>query len=175
MIILRDSREQLGYDFDRFEGVTVHRAALESGDYSLPGLENIVAVERKELNDLINCLCHDRERFKKELHRLRPYALKAVVIEATPEDIARGRYKSQMKPQAALQSCFAFMVKYGVNFFFAGNRQGGEYATHALLWKYQQELEKQLSAINKQTGRLENGNDTDESRNNVGSCKVTIT
>ncbi|GAB6061155.1 hypothetical protein JCM31598_42720 [Desulfonatronum parangueonense] len=175
MIILRDSREQLGYNFDRFPGVTVHRAALESGDYSLPGLEHIVAVERKELNDLINCLCHDRDRFKRELHRLRPYQLKAVVVEAALEDVARGRYKSQMKPQAALQSCFAFMVKYGVNFIFAGNRNGGEYATHALLWKYQQELEKQLSAITKQTKGIQNGNDDQPGpERQVGSCKVTI-
>ena len=170
MIILRDSREQLGYDFDRFEGVTVHRAALETGDYSLPGLESIVAVERKELNDLINCLCHDRDRFKRELHRLRPYQIKAIVVEGTLEDVARGRYKSQMKPQAALQSIFAFMVKYGVNFIFAGNRQGGEYATHSLLWKYQQELEKQLSTINKNSRRLEDGNEQECS---MGNGEVT--
>jgi DNA excision repair protein ERCC-4 len=171
MIILRDSREQLGYDFDRFEGVTVHKAALESGDYSLPGLDHIVAIERKELNDLINCLCHDRDRFKKELHRLRPYALKAVVVEGTLEDIARGRFKSQMTPQSALQSIFAFMVKYSIPFIFAGNRKGGEYATHALLWKYRQELEKQLSANTKQSKGMENGT---EHKHTVGSCKVTI-
>ena len=174
MIIVRDSREQLGYDFDRFEGVTVHRAALESGDYSLPGHEHLVAVERKELNDLIGCLTTGRERFKKELHRLRPYHLKAVVVEASMEDISRGRYKSQMAPQAALQSCMAFMVRYSIPFLFAGNRRGGEYVTHGLLWKYQQELEKQLSAINKQTRRIEDERNTDEHGTPVGMCEVKI-
>jgi DNA excision repair protein ERCC-4 len=147
MIILCDTREQQPYTFERFAGVTVHRAGLESGDYSLPGHEHLVAVERKELNDFIACLTTGRDRFERELHRLRPYLLKAVVIESSMEDVGKGRYKSQMKPQAALQSIMAFMVRYSIPFIFAGTRRGGEYVTHGLLWKYVQEQEKRYKAI----------------------------
>lgn len=147
MIILVDTREQQPYSFDSYEGVTVHRAGLESGDYSLPDHQHIVAIERKSIDDLIGCLTTGRERFAKELHRLRPYLLRAVVVEASMEDVARGRYKSQMAPQAALQSILAFMVRFSIPFIFAGNRRGGEYTTHGLLWKYCQEQEKRFKAI----------------------------
>jgi DNA excision repair protein ERCC-4 len=149
LTIIVDSREQAPYAFDRFEGVTVRRAALETGDYSLPGLEHIVCVERKSVDDLVQCLGRERSRFERELSRMRSYVLKAVVCECNLEDIARGRYRSAMTPQSALQSVFAFMIRYGVNFVWAGNRRGGEYATHALLHRYAQELQKQVDAIRK--------------------------
>ena len=147
MKIIADTREQAPYSFDRFPDVEVIRAGLESGDYSLAGAENIVAIERKELNDLIGCLTTGRDRFKRELHRLRPYTLKAVVVEATLQDVARGRYKSQMKPQAALQSVISFQVKYGISFIWAGDRSGGEYMTHGLLSKWAREIQNQYEEI----------------------------
>lgn len=47
MRILIDTREQLPYQFENSEVGTI-----PVGDYSICGLENHVAVERKELNDL---------------------------------------------------------------------------------------------------------------------------
>ena len=38
MKILCDTREQAPYTFDRYQGVTVERAALQTCDYSLAGL-----------------------------------------------------------------------------------------------------------------------------------------
>ena len=38
MKLLRDTREQAPYTFDRYQGVTVERAALQTCDYSLAGL-----------------------------------------------------------------------------------------------------------------------------------------
>jgi DNA excision repair protein ERCC-4 len=147
MHILVDTREQHPYTFARFEGVTLHPAGLESGDYSLPGHDHLVAIERKTLDDLIGCLTTGRERFERELHRLRPYLVKAVVVEATLEDVARGRYRSGMNAQSALQSILAFMVRYSIPFVFAGTRAGGEYVTHGLLWKFCQEQEKRFKAL----------------------------
>jgi DNA excision repair protein ERCC-4 len=149
LTILVDSREQAPYLFDRFEGVTVIRTALATGDYSLAGLEHVVTVERKSVDDLIQCLCRERSRFERELTRMRPYVVKTVVVECTLEDVARGRFKSAMNPESALQSVFAFAIRYGVNFVWAGNRRGGEYCVHAILHRYQKELEKQMDAIRK--------------------------
>ena len=64
MKILIDSREQNPYSFSGFD-VEPITTALPSGDYSLPGFTDRVAVERKELNDLLGCLTHDRDRFKR--------------------------------------------------------------------------------------------------------------
>lgn len=143
MQIITDSREQQPYLFDKWPEVTTTTAGLPAGDYSLTGFEDKAAVERKALDDLIGCLMgKDRERFERELTRGRVMDLFAVVVEAGMDDIARGRYKSEMKPAAALQSIFAFQVRYGANFLFCGSREGGEYTTYSLLSKYLYEIEK---------------------------------
>ena len=150
MIIVTDSREQLPYTFTRFD-VQVVRGTLETGDYSLAGLEHLVAIERKSIDDLVQCLTTSRARFERELVRLRPYQLKAVIVESTLQDVARGRYRSRMEPQAALQSVIAFQVRHCVPFVWAGNRAGGEYYTHGLLAKMAREIEKQHAFLTKGT------------------------
>jgi len=141
MIVLVDSREQAPFAFSRFDDVTVERAGLPTGDYSLPGFEDRAAVERKELDDLIGCLMgSNRERFERELTRLSRYDLAAVVVESSMEDVSRGRYRSQMKPHAALQSILALQVRHRVPFVWCGNRAGAEYVTHSLLTKYLREI-----------------------------------
>lgn len=148
MKLLVDTREQKPFAFERFQ-VEVERATLPAGDYSLPGFEDRVAIERKELNDLIGCLTSGRDRFERELSKLRFYDLAAVVVEASLEDVSKGRYRSEMKPHAALQSIFSFCVQYRVPFVWAGNRAGAEYATFSLLEKYLAEIEKRFRAVSK--------------------------
>ena len=71
MLIVQDSREQAPYAFraPRYEGVMVEVGPLQIGDYSLHGLQDKVAAERKELSDLVQCLGRERERFERELQR----------------------------------------------------------------------------------------------------------
>ncbi|MGC9964280.1 MAG: ERCC4 domain-containing protein [Syntrophobacteraceae bacterium] len=161
MRILIDTREQRPFSFTRFPGVAIERAALPAGDYSLPGFEDRVAIERKELNDLIACLKGDnRDRFERELTRARHYELFAVVVEASLEDVSKGRYRSEMKPHAALQSIFAFQVRYRVPFVWAGGREAAEYATYSLLEKYRTEIEKRFEQLNRER-KTEHGIETE--------------
>ena len=138
--IVCDTREQRPYDFARF-GAAVERGILATGDYSLTGHEHRAAIERKSLDDLVGCLTVGRARFERELDRARALALFAVVVEASMEDVARGRYTSRMKPHAALQSILAFQVRYAVPFVWAGSRAGAEYVTYWTLQKYAREVE----------------------------------
>ncbi|GFK92341.1 hypothetical protein NNJEOMEG_00165 [Fundidesulfovibrio magnetotacticus] len=136
-----DTREQAPYGFERFPGVELVRAGLPTGDYSLAGHESRAAIERKSLDDLIGCLTTGRERFERELERARALDCFAVVVEASMEDVARGRFTSRMNPHAALQSVLAFQVRYGCPFVWAGSRRGGEYVTFWMLQKFQREHE----------------------------------
>ncbi|MBG0789656.1 MAG: ERCC4 domain-containing protein [Desulfovibrionaceae bacterium] len=146
MKILIDSREQKPFTFERFD-IQTDKTGLPVGDYSVLGFEDRVAVERKEVNDLISCLMgKDRERFQRELAKGRSYDSFAVVVEASLQDIADGRYRSDMKPHSALQSIAAMMTRYRVPFVFAGTREGAEYMTFSLLQKYLQEIEKRYKA-----------------------------
>jgi DNA excision repair protein ERCC-4 len=145
--ILLDTREQKPYRFECF-GAGVIESTLPCGDYSLPGFEDRVSIERKELNDLIACLMNgNRDRFERELAKLRFYDLAAVVVEASLDDVSKGRYKSEMKPHAALQSIFAFQIRYKIPFMFCGSRAGAEYTTFSLLSKYMEEIEKRYRTV----------------------------
>ena len=101
-----------------------------------------VAVERKELNDLIGCLTVGRDRFERELERSRSLDYFAVVAECSMEDIARHRYTSAAKPHAMLMSILALQMRYKAPFIFAGNRAGGEYTTYHLLRMFAREQGK---------------------------------
>ena len=149
MRIVVDTREQRPFPFTKYEA-EVERATLPTSDYSLPGFEDRVGIERKELGDLVGCLMgSNRERFERELRRLSTYELKAVVVEASMRDVADGIYRSEMKPHAVLQSVFAFQVRYGVSFLFCGDRAGAEYTTFWLLAKYAREIEERMKALTK--------------------------
>jgi DNA excision repair protein ERCC-4 len=142
MKIIVDSREQLPFYFDKYECSTC-RTALPAGDYSLVGFEDRIAIERKSLDDLVGCLMGaDRERFERELCKAKSYDFFAVVVEASMEDLANGRYRSKMKAHSALQSVTAMTVRHRIPFMFAGNRRGAEYLTFSLLEKYLYEIEK---------------------------------
>ena len=94
MRIIQDSREQAPFAFNspRYEGVTVEAGALQVGDYSLHGLTDKVAVERKELADLVQCLGRERERFERELQRGAALDAFAVVIEAGWTELSGGHF-----------------------------------------------------------------------------------
>ncbi len=144
MRILIDTREQMPFTFSGYD-VDPEPVTLPVGDYSLPGFQDRIAIERKSLNDLIACLMgKDRERFERELIKGRAYDLFAVVVEAALADVSQGKYRSDMRPQAALQSLITFQVRYRVSFVWAGNREGAEYVTFSLLSKYLYELERRF-------------------------------
>lgn len=68
MRIVRDSRERTPFPFDddKYKGVILSEGSLTTGDYSIVGLENQVAVERKSLPDFVASISTGRERFERE-------------------------------------------------------------------------------------------------------------
>ena len=143
MKILVDSREQRPYQFETPSEV----GAVPCGDYSIDGLENYVAIERKTVDDLIGCLTQDRDRFERELHRGRALEYFALVVETSLRNLASGNYRSKMLPKSAVQSLLAFSIRYRLPIFFAENRQFGQKVTESLLLKYRREIEKRYKLI----------------------------
>ena len=154
MKIIIDSREQRPFLFKgkHFEDVVTEAGALTVGDYSLAGLTDKVAVERKELSDLVACLGRERERFERELQRGAALDAFAVVVEASWQELAEGAYRSRLNPHSACQSVLAFMGRYRLPFFFAGSREGAEYAAWGFLRQYLEGARKRWSAIVKAHG-----------------------
>ncbi len=145
--IVVDTREQAPILFERYD-VEVIRAGLPVGDYSLPGFEDRVSLERKSLDDLVGCLMgQNRDRFERELAKGAHYELFAVVVEAGLDAVRNGHYHSHMKPHAVLQSIVAFQVRYRTPFIWAGSRQGAEYMVFSLIEKYQAEIRKRFERL----------------------------
>lgn len=134
-VIVIDTREQLQYSFPGYQTI---RAGLETGDYSIQGFESLFAIERKEKNDMINCIGFQRERFTRELLRADSMLRFWVIVESSIETIERGEYRSKVSPASVLGTIAAWENRYNVRFCFAGNRQTGERTAQRLLthaWK----------------------------------------
>lgn len=149
MHVIIDSREQTPFSFQAecYTGTTTATGTLDTGDYSLAGLEDKIAIERKSLPDFVACLGRERERFQRELQRAAALDAFAVVIEGTWEQLAQGQYRSRINPHAACQSVCAFTARLGTPFLFAGTRAAAEYLTHSLLKQYLKGAEDRYRAI----------------------------
>ncbi|HOQ48086.1 MAG TPA: ERCC4 domain-containing protein [Bryobacteraceae bacterium] len=130
--IVIDTREGEPYSFDpRLAGAV--RRALAAGDYSLAGLEDQVAVERKTLDDFVSTVIHRRRRFRQELRKLSRYRAACVVVEAELLDVLGKRYRSEARPEAVVGATLSILLDYGVPVAFCGNRQAACHFTQAFL------------------------------------------
>lgn len=154
MKIVIDTREQAPFPFSHsgYVGTVTEPGALAIGDYSLAGLNDKVAIERKNLPDLVACLGRERERFERELQRGAALEAFAVVVEASWHDLSSGNYRSALKPHAACQSVLAFTGRYRVPFLFAGSRPAAEYMTWGFLRQYLEHARKRYKNIVKSHG-----------------------
>jgi len=135
--IVIDSREKEPYSFDP-PLIGAVRRALEAGDYSLDGLEDQVAVERKTLDDFVSTVIHRRRRFRQELGKLSRYRAACVVVEAGLLDVLGKRYRGEARPEAIVGTTLSILLDYGVPVLFCGNRQAACHFTRGFLlaaWK----------------------------------------
>ena len=149
LTVLIDQREGLPY---RFEGlnadadfgyrpllVPTRTTHLRTGDYSLEGLENTIAIERKSLHDCYSTLGQQRERFVRELRRLQEgYAWAAVVVEAGwDEIIRRPPERSSLKSKTVFRSVLAWMQRFPrVHWVMAPDRRFAEVAVFRMLERF---------------------------------------
>ena len=92
-IVLVDTREQEPfplYENHRNWIGGERRVALKTGDYTVEGMESLLSLERKSLANLVACTVADRRRFLASCSRLARFRWKAILVEATLEDIKGG-------------------------------------------------------------------------------------
>lgn len=133
--ILIDSREQTPLDF---EGLLPSKSAsLYTGDYSIKGFEHDFAVERKSLGDLASSIC--LKRFEKELHRLRGFKFKRLLIVGSVRDAREGKYFSKLPPKALFAKLSAFEVRYDIPIAWESNRSHAARIVARWAWFYYRE------------------------------------
>lgn len=132
-VVVVDTREQDPLPIVR---LPVVREALRAGDYSFRGGEEYFAVERKSIADLVGC-CVDsnRERFEWELHRLRGFHFRRLLVIGSHAAIERGEYRSQMRPKAVLATLSAFEARYAIPVVYAATPdEGATLVEHWVYW-----------------------------------------
>ena len=146
IVLVKDSREpDMAWDV-HFEAPCEVKC-LKTGDYSLVGYEDEIAVERKTLGDLIGCLSSSRDRFVKELERAQQLQYFAVIIEATWGEIVSGQYRSKLHVNSANGSICAWEIRYKVPFFCCGNQELAARKCESLLRKYHREKLKETQEV----------------------------
>lgn len=134
LTIVVDTREQEGYSFS----TPSVRKKLDAGDYSLLGLENRVAVERKSMEDFVNTVLRSRARFTKELKKLGSFDAACVAVEANYRDIVEGRYRSGASPKALMGFVSSIIVDFGIPVFFLSDRQAAIWFVEDYLIRFHQ-------------------------------------
>ena len=110
----------------RFERLTSVRGTLQTGDYSVAGLEDLFSIERKTISDLVGCcMGENRERFERELHRLRGYRFKRLLVVGSEAEILAGQYHSNINPKAVLASVCAWECRFDLPAVFVPSPENG--------------------------------------------------
>lgn len=102
-----DSREQTPLDLAPLATIG---GTLCTGDYTVQGLEHVVRVERKSLQDLIACVGRERERFQREVDRLLAYPVRILVVESSWPEIELGQWRGSIKPESVIGSLLGWQA-----------------------------------------------------------------
>jgi DNA excision repair protein ERCC-4 len=153
VVLIEDTREQSGYG-PLFTQPYI-RQGLAVGDYSVCGLEDRIALERKSLADLVGSFTSGRTRFEAEFRKARSFEYFAVVVEAPLSHVLEGRFDhSQAKPQAIFESMTSWSVKYRTPFFFCETREIAARTVQSLLMKYARQFFQTAETVASAAKRL---------------------
>lgn len=147
LVFIEDTREPdgLGYSAILTEE-NWKRMPLKTGDYSIEGYEDKIAIERKATLDLVASLTHNRKRFEEELERSMDLDFFCVIIEGDASNVYRGRYSykhnSKAHPRAIWETIATFWIRYKAPFVFCSDKYHGSQMAKSLLSKYVREITK---------------------------------
>jgi hypothetical protein len=151
--VLIDHREKAPFSFTGFRAdardggaaltVPTGAAILVTGDYSLHGFVDRVAVERKSLADLYHTIGQDRQRFVEELKRLNQLDRAAVVVEADWSAILHHPPpNSRLPPKTVFRSILAWQGHYPrVHWWMMPDRRAAEMVTLRFLERFVRDLQ----------------------------------
>jgi len=109
-----------------FEGLTVKlnkkdiplqvfliKKHLQTGDYTIQGRDQDICIERKSIPDLIGTIVNSRDRFERELRRMKVMNYAAVVVEGSWSTAQRWcSDNTDMNPKSLDSSILTFMMRY---------------------------------------------------------------
>jgi len=123
MNIIIDTREKFPWSFDKTSASTVVRK-LDTGDYAIEGLEDVLCIERKmSVAEIANNIT--AERFERELKRMAEFKYKFLILEFDYRDIdvfpeganipKHMKSKVRVKGPFIIKCLTRMAIKYGIH------------------------------------------------------------
>lgn len=133
--VIIDTREKTPWEFKleekkpgKFQLLGAEISGLSTGDYTIRGMEDLVAIERKNsFTELYSAFINRdyKERFEREMERISSYKYKYLIIESSPTHELISLNPPQMRnggPQIkhVIAWVYELQIKYGIVPVFAG-------------------------------------------------------
>jgi len=147
--IIKDTREQEGYTFEpsssRYHtcnGMVTRK--LDTGDYSIEGLEDKLCIERKaSVVEFANNVGHDQVRFAKEIERMKEFPYRFLVLEFSLTDLMNFPEGSSIPEEdwGKLKVTNKFMLKMimefqlfsGIHVLFCDSKKNAKWAVLSII------------------------------------------
>lgn len=154
--VLHDTREQAPWTFsgiaadarqhNRQIAVQVRPATLTTGDYTIEGYEQKLAIERKSLEDLYGTLGAGRERFEAEHYRMaeivRAGGFCCVIVESSLQQaLLEPPLWSNLNPKTIDRTRLSWGIKFGVPWLFEQDRRRAEVTAFRIMEKFVEQQE----------------------------------
>jgi ERCC4-type nuclease len=91
---------------------------------------------------LVGSITSGRERFERELHRLRGFDFKRLLIVGSEDDIKSHNYRSKASPNSVLGSLYTFEVRYGIPVIWGMDEQNSSILVERWAARYAREIDK---------------------------------
>jgi ERCC4-type nuclease len=139
--VIIDTREQQPWDFDRC-AVANHK--LDTGDYSVEGLEDLLCIERKKsVSEFANNITESR--FKDVINRMVSYKYRFFIMEFDLNDIYRYPIGSNIPKHMwdkikitagfILKNLLEIQLKYNIHVLFCGDSENASKIALTLMKK----------------------------------------
>ena len=134
--VIVDSREQIPFEFTSSKIGNIINRKLNTGDYSIEGLEETLCIERKAtVNEFYNNIT--QKRFWAEMERMKSYKYRFLIFEFSASDVDMFPYGADLPASvlkklqissAYLMKCIAkIQTQYDIHVIFGGNRDNSVY------------------------------------------------
>lgn len=137
-VILTDTREQTPLPFEHCPTI---RTTLQTGDYTAHGMQDRLAIERKSIPDLLRSISQERERFMRELERLRGYQTRALLIVGTRSELKAAMEKRDTHVES-VKGTLATIAALYCPILYAATPQEAAVWVESLAWYIWRDMRK---------------------------------
>ena len=145
-----DTREQMPWSF---QGIVLgqkqivvkqQRQTMQTGDYSIVGREDEIVIERKSVSDMLGSITAGNARFRREHERMAAIVdgggFACVIVEGDLakicDDLDDPDGERRIASSTVLGIAASWPRRYGVPWYFAGDRRRAELLGFRILWKW---------------------------------------